>query len=485
MIKKVLIANRGEIAVRILRTLRKMNISSVVIYSDADKNSLHVLLSDSAYYIGPSESSKSYLNMEKIIDIALKSGANAVHPGYGFLSENPEFAKKVNQAGLIFIGPTAESMQLAGDKITSKEIAKNSNVPILPSSPKINSYEDAERYAREIGYPIIIKASKGGGGKGMRIVFNEDELLEKYEIAVKEAESSFSDGTVYFEKYISKPKHIEVQILADKFGNIVALGERECSIQRRHQKIIEESPSPSIDDKTREKIIESAINFAKAINYLNVGTIEFILDENRNFYFLEMNTRLQVEHPVTEWRYNIDLVEIQIRIANGENISYLSKLKPNGHCIEARIYAEDPVNNFAPSFGKIEFLIEPSGPYIRLDSGIYSGYEVPMYYDPMISKLISYGTTREEAINRIINALNEYKIFGIKTNIDYLIEILKSEEFKNGTYTTKFTDEFNYNQKLPSKEILNVISSIKKTTKNLQTKNKISYWKFKANNWEV
>jgi len=485
MIKKVLIANRGEIAVRILRTLRKMNISSVVIYSDADKNSLHVLLSDSAYYIGPSESSKSYLNMEKIIDIALKSGANAVHPGYGFLSENPEFAKKVNQAGLIFIGPTAESMQLAGDKITSKEIAKNSNVPILPSSPKINSYEDAERYAREIGYPIIIKASKGGGGKGMRIVFNEDELLEKYEIAVKEAESSFGDGTVYFEKYISKPKHIEVQIVADKFGNIVALGERECSIQRRHQKIIEESPSPSIDDKTREKIIESAINFAKAINYLNVGTIEFILDENRNFYFLEMNTRLQVEHPVTEWRYNIDLVEIQIRIANGENISYLSKLKPNGHCIEARIYAEDPVNNFAPSFGKIEFLIEPSGPYIRLDSGIYSGYEVPMYYDPMISKLISYGTTREEAINRIINALNEYKIFGIKTNIDYLIEILKSEEFKNGTYTTKFTDEFNYNQKPPSKEILNVISSIKKTTKNLQTKNKISYWKFKANNWEV
>jgi acetyl-CoA carboxylase, biotin carboxylase subunit len=484
MIKKVLIANRGEIAVRILRTLRKMNISSVVIYSDADRNALHVLLSDSAYYIGPPESSKSYLNMEKIIDIALKSGADAIHPGYGFLSENPEFAKKVNQAGLIFIGPTPESMQLAGDKITSKEIAKNSNVPILPSSPKINSYEDAKRYAKEIGYPIIIKASKGGGGKGMRIVFSEDELLEKYEIAVKEAESSFGDGSVYFEKYISKPKHIEVQIVADKFGNVIALGERECSIQRRHQKIIEESPSPSIDDETREKIIESAINFAKAINYLNVGTIEFILDENKNFYFLEMNTRLQVEHPITEWRYNIDLVEIQIRIANGENISYLSNLKPNGHCIEARIYAEDPLNNFAPSFGKIEFLIEPSGPYVRLDSGIYSGYEVPMYYDPMISKLIVYGITREEAINRIINALNEYKIFGIKTNIDYLIEILKSEEFRSGTYTTKFTDEFNYNQRLPSKEILSIIPSIK-TKKNFQIKSKATYWKLKANSWEI
>jgi len=318
----------------------------------------------------------------------------------------------------------------------------------------------------------------------MRIVFSEDELLEKYEIAVKEAESSFGDGSVYFEKYISKPKHIEVQIVADKFGNVIALGERECSIQRRHQKIIEESPSPSIDDETREKIIESAINFAKAINYLNVGTIEFILDENKNFYFLEMNTRLQVEHPITEWRYNIDLVEIQIRIANGENISYLSNLKPNGHCIEARIYAEDPLNNFAPSFGKIEFLIEPSGPYVRLDSGIYSGYEVPMYYDPMISKLIVYGITREEAINRIINALNEYKIFGIKTNIDYLIEILKSEEFRSGTYTTKFTDEFNYNQKLPSKEILSIIPSIK-TKKNFQIKSKATYWKLKANSWEI
>ncbi|MEO0144608.1 MAG: acetyl-CoA carboxylase biotin carboxylase subunit [candidate division WOR-3 bacterium] len=484
MIKKVLIANRGEIAVRILRTLKKLKIPSAVVYSDADRNSLHVILSDEAHYLGPSESLKSYLNIDKIIEIAIKSNCNAIHPGYGFLSENPIFAKKVKEAGLIFIGPSYKSMELAGDKIVSKEIAKNVNVPILPSSPSINSYNEAKKYAKEIGYPFIIKASKGGGGKGMRIVFNESELLEKYEIAVKEAESAFGDGSVYFEKYISNPKHIEVQIVADKYGNVFALGERECSIQRRHQKIIEESPSPSIDDKIREKLFESAINFAKAINYYNVGTVEFILDENKNFYFLEMNTRLQVEHPVTEWRYNVDLVELQIRIANGERIN-LNNLKPMGHCIEARIYAEDPMNNFAPSPGKIEFLIEPNGPYVRVDSGVYTNYEIPIYYDPMISKLIVYGNTREEAIERMICALSEYKIFGIQTNIDFLIEIFKSKKFRDGTYTTKFLEEFKYSSKEPSKELINIITSIPSKKVILNKKEEMNSWKLRANNWEI
>ncbi|MEO0202131.1 MAG: biotin carboxylase N-terminal domain-containing protein, partial [candidate division WOR-3 bacterium] len=289
MIKKVLIANRGEIAVRILRTLKRLKVHSVVVYSEADRNSLHVLLSEEAYYLGPSESLKSYLNMDRIIEIAIKSNCDAIHPGYGFLSENPIFARKVEEAGLIFIGPSYKSMELASDKIVSKEIAKKSNVPILPSSPSINSYSEAKKYAKEIGYPLIIKASKGGGGKGMRIVFDESELLENYKIATQEAYSAFGDGTVYFEKYILNPKHVEVQVIADKYGNYFALGERECSIQRRHQKIIEESPSPSINDEVRGKLIESAINFSKAINYYNVGTVEFILDENKNFYFLEMN----------------------------------------------------------------------------------------------------------------------------------------------------------------------------------------------------
>ncbi len=485
MIKKILIANRGEIAVRILRTLKKLNIKSSVIYSDADKNALHVLLSDEAYHIGPSESIKSYLNMDRIIEVAIESKCDAIHPGYGFLSENPMFAKKVEEAGLIFIGPNYYSMQLAGDKIASKEIARKVNVPVLPSSPGISSYNEAKKYAKEIGYPLIIKAAKGGGGKGMRIVFREDELLENYEVASKEAESAFGDGTVYFEKYIANPKHIEVQIIADKFGNIFALGERECSVQRRHQKIIEESPSPSIDEKVREKLLESAINFSKAINYYNAGTVEFILDEHGNFYFLEMNARLQVEHPVTEWRYGIDLVELQIKVANGEKLE-LTNLSPKGHCIEARIYAEDPLNNFAPSPGKIEFLIEPGGPYVRLDSGVYSGYEIPIYYDPMISKLIVYGNSREEAIDRMISALSEYKIFGIQTNVDYLIEIFRSKEFRDGTYSTKFTEKFEYKLKEPSKDLLNIIASIPKKEAILVNKDsKENSWKLKANFWEI
>ncbi|MCS7244624.1 MAG: acetyl-CoA carboxylase biotin carboxylase subunit [candidate division WOR-3 bacterium] len=485
MIKKVLIANRGEIALRIARTLKRLSIPYCSIYSDADKNSLHVLLSDEAYYIGPPESIKSYLNMDKIIEIAIKSNSNAIHPGYGFLSENPEFAKKVKEAGLIFIGPSIESILLAGDKIMSKEIAKKVNVPILPSSPGINNFNDAEKYAREIGFPLMIKAAKGGGGKGMRIVYNKDELLEKYELASKEAESAFGDGTIYFEKYISKPRHIEVQIVADKYKNVLALGERECSIQRRHQKIIEESPSPYIDDRIREKLFESAINFARAINYENVGTVEFIFDENKNFYFLEMNTRLQVEHPITEWRYNIDLVEIQIKIANGEDISYLKNITPRGYSIEARIYAEDPMNGFIPSPGKIEFLIEPAGPYIRVDSGVYLGYEIPVYYDPMISKLIVYGNNRNEAISRIICALKEYRIFGVQTNIDYLIEIFSSEDFKSANYTTKFVEEFKYSQKKPTKILLDIANSINLNKKTIQQTQKTHSWKHKVSFWEI
>ncbi len=309
--------------------------------------------------------------------------------------------------------------------------------------------------------------------------------MENYQIATREAESAFGDGTIYFEKYIANPKHVEVQIIGDKYGNVFTLGERECSIQRRHQKIIEESPSPSINDEIRQKLFESAISFAKSINYYNAGTVEFILDENKNFYFLEMNTRLQVEHPVTELRYGIDLVELQIRVASGEKLE-LTNLNPKGHCIEARIYAEDPLNNFTPSPGKIEFLIEPGGPYVRVDSGVYSGYEIPIHYDPMISKLIVYGNSREEVINRMICALSEYKIFGIQTNIDYLIEIFKSKEFKDGTYSTKFTEKFEYKPKEPLKDLLNIVASIpKKETILVNKDKKETIWKLKTNFWEI
>ncbi len=460
MFKKVLISNRGEIALRIGRTLRKMGILPVMVYSDADRKALHVITSEEAYYIGESPSSESYLNMDRILEVAKEANVDAIHPGYGFLSENHVFAQRVLSEDLVFIGPNPESMKLAGDKLEAKRIAQKAGVPLVPGSPDVKDLEEASKFARRIGYPLLIKASKGGGGKGMRIVRSDEELEEVFSLAVKEAESAFGDGTVYLEKYVENPHHVEIQILADKYGNVVALGERECSIQRRYQKIVEESPSPFISEGTRRRMMEAAVEFAKAIGYVNAGTVEFIVDEHENFYFLEMNTRLQVEHPVTEWRYGIDLVEWQVRIAQGESIEELTKLKPQGHSIEVRIYAEDPENDFAPSPGTIEFLVEPSGPYVRVDSGVYAGYEVPIYYDPMIAKLIVWGRDRKEAIDRLLSALDEYRIFGIKHNVEFLKMVVSSEPFVQGSYTTNTLKQITYSKQLPQHELLEAIVRI-------------------------
>ncbi len=488
MIRKVLIANRGEIAVRINRTLRKMGIRGAVVYSDADADALHVITSEEAYHIGPAPSSHSYLNMDKIIEVAKKSGADAIHPGYGFLSENPEFARRVREAGLIFIGPGPESMELAGDKLKAKESARRAGVPLVPGSDGLKDVDEAIRIAEEIGFPVLIKAARGGGGKGMRIVERKEDFPELFALAVQEAESAFGDGTVYIEKYITSPHHVEIQIMADQHGNVVALGERECSVQRRHQKIIEESPSPFISDSTRRRMMEAAVNFAREIGYVNAGTVEFIVDDHENFYFLEMNTRLQVEHPITEWRYGIDLVEWQLKVAMGESIEPLMELEPQGHAIEARIYAEDPESNFAPSPGKITFMTEPSGPYIRIDSGVYYPSEIPIYYDPMISKLIAWGPTRRDAISRILSALREYRIFGIKHNIDYLIAVIESEDFQKGIYTTRFTETFEYKKALPDESLIRALPQVKRSMGiqwNTVEGEPVSAWKKTPVDWEI
>jgi acetyl-CoA carboxylase biotin carboxylase subunit len=446
---RVLIANRGEIAVRIERTLRDIGFESVAIFSEPDRNALHVLNADYAVEIGGNTPQTSYLDIGKILWAIRKSKAEMVHPGYGFLSERPEFAYEIEKHGIIFIGPDSEAMRLAGDKVEARKIAAKSGIPLLEGTDALDDLKTAIELAKNIGYPIMIKAAAGGGGKGMRVVRNEEELRELFPLASAEALSAFGDGRVYLERLVLNPHHIEVQIIADKYGNVYALGERECSLQRRHQKFIEESPSPTIDDKTRKEILEAAIAFAKEIGYTNAGTVEFLYDEDRGkFYFLEMNARLQVEHPVTEMRTNLDLVELQVKVALGEKLK-LENISFNGYSIEARINAEDPYEDFAPSSGKIEFLREPSGPFIRVDSGIYEGYEVPIFYDPILSKVISFGRTREEARRRLIRALKEYIIFGIRTNIPYLIEVLESEAFISGKYTTNFAKNFDFVPQYP------------------------------------
>jgi len=446
---RVLIANRGEIAVRIERTLRDMGFESVAIFSEPDRNALHVLNADYAVEIGGNTPQTSYLDISKILWAIRKSKAEMVHPGYGFLSERPEFAYEIEKHGIILIGPDSEAMRLAGDKVEARKIAAKAGIPLLEGTDALDDLKTAIELAKSIGYPIMIKAAAGGGGKGMRVVMNEEELKELFPLASAEALSAFGDGRVYLERLVLNPHHIEVQIIADKYGNVYALGERECSLQRRHQKFIEESPSPTIDDKTRKEILEAAIAFAKEIGYTNAGTVEFLYDEDRGkFYFLEMNARLQVEHPVTEMRTNLDLVELQVRVALGEKLNF-ENIFFNGYSIEARINAEDPYEDFAPSSGKIEFLREPSGPFIRVDSGIYEGYEVPIFYDPILSKVISFGRTREEARRRLIRALKEYIIFGIKTNIPYLIEVLESEAFISGKYTTNFAKNFDFVPQYP------------------------------------
>ncbi len=443
MIKKILISNRGEIAVRIMRTCREMDIKSVAVFSDADRSSLHVRYAGEAFHIGASPSSESYLAMDKIINAAKKSGADAVHPGYGFLSESAEFAKKVRQAGLIFIALSSHAISTMGDKIIARQTAIKSGVPVVPgtTSPVI-SENDVIKVASEIGYPIIIKASAGGGGKGMRLVKNIEELAESLRMAKSEAMAAFGDDSVYVEKYIESPHHIEFQLLADQHGNIIHLCERECSIQRRHQKVVEESPSPIISSKMRDEMGKAAVALAKSVDYEGAGTVEFLVDNKGNYFFLEMNTRLQVEHPITERVIGLDLVKEQIKIASGQKLAHKQEdIRQSGHAIECRVYAEDTENNFMPDAGKIKHITEPLGFGVRTDGYVYEGYEIPIYYDPMISKLIVWCRTRIDAINRMKRALYEYKITGVKTTIPFLERIMNEPDFVKGNYDTHFIQD--------------------------------------------
>ncbi len=441
MFKKILIANRGEIACRVIRACRDMGIATVAVYSEADKNALHVRMSDEAYHIGNPPSSESYLRWEKILDVAQKSGAEAIHPGYGFLSENAEFVRKVTEAGITFIGPPPEAMEGMGGKISARLLAIAAGVPVVPGTTEpLKNYADALETARKFGFPIMLKASAGGGGKGMRLVFEESELKSALENAQAEALAGFGDDAVYIEKAVVRPRHIEIQVFSDKHGNHVHLGERECSIQRRHQKVIEEAPSPINDAELRNKMGECAVKVAKAVNYVGAGTVEFLVsDLDKSFYFLEMNTRLQVEHPVTELVTGIDLVREQIRVAWGEKLSFTqADIKMIGHAIECRVYAEDPENNFLPSPGKITRLRVPSGNGVRDDGGIYEGSEISIYYDPMISKFCVFGRTREEAIGRMRRALQEYEVGGIKTTLPFFRAIVEDAEFIEGKLDTGF-----------------------------------------------
>ncbi|MBN1755674.1 acetyl-CoA carboxylase biotin carboxylase subunit [bacterium] len=444
MIKKIFIPNRGEIAVRIIRACRELGIISVAAYSQADRTSLHVQIADEAIEIGPPPALESYLNIENVVKAAKESGADAIHPGYGFLAENKDFAAKCRDNGLIFIGPTPESMELVGDKVASRVTVQAAGVPIIPGmlTPQDN-ISSIITEAKKIGYPVLVKASMGGGGKGMQIVTEECKLKECIEASKRIAKSAFGDDTVYVEKYIEKPRHVEIQVIADHHGNAVHLFERECSIQRRHQKVIEESPSPAINEDIRRKMGDTAVRVVKETGYTNAGTVEFLLDQNRNFYFLEVNARVQVEHPVTEWVTGIDIVKEQIRIANGEPLSFSQEqIRHVGHAIETRIYAEDPEANFIPSPGRISVLREPVGPGIRVDSGIYEGYIVPSFYDPILSKLIVYDSTREKAIERAYSALSSYLIGGIKTIIPFLLNVLRHPEFRSGNLSTSFIQDY-------------------------------------------
>jgi len=445
LFNKILVANRGEIAVRVIRACRELGIKSAAIYSDADKTSLHTRLADESYYIGNSPALDSYLNKEKIIKLAIEIGADAIHPGYGFFSENTDFIKALEKNKITFIGPSSKSVALMGSKTEARKLMAKNNVPIVPGTTEaIKSVKDGLKISEEIGYPVLLKASAGGGGKGMRKISSSDEFESAFEATKREALKSFANDDIYIEKYIENPRHIEVQIFGDKQGNYIHLFERECSIQRRHQKIIEEAPSSFVDDLTREKITSAAIAAAKACNYFNAGTIEFLMDSKKNFYFLEMNTRLQVEHPVTEFITGLDLVKEQILVAAGNNLSFRqSDLKINGHAIECRIYAEDPSNNFLPSTGPILHYVPPSGPGVRVDSGFGLGSQITVHYDPLISKLVCWSNNRESAMDRMLRALSEYVIGGVITNISFLKIIIAHHTFRKGEFDINFlNDEF-------------------------------------------
>ncbi|WP_424474880.1 acetyl-CoA carboxylase biotin carboxylase subunit [Oceanobacillus kimchii] len=457
MIKKLLIANRGEIAVRIIRACKEMNIETVAIYSEADSESLHVQLADEAYCIGPKLSKDSYLNITNIMSVATLTGVDAIHPGYGFLAENADFAEICRACNITFVGPTPKAIQQMGIKDVAKETMKNANVPVVPGSEGIvDTIEDAIEVANDIGYPVIIKATAGGGGKGIRVAHNEEDLVKGMEITQKEAETAFGNPGVYLEKFIEDFRHVEIQILADTHGNVVHLGERDCSIQRRLQKLIEESPSPALNESIRAKMGEASVKAAKAVEYVGAGTIEYIFDRKTNeFYFMEMNTRIQVEHPVTEMVTGIDLIKEQINVANGEKLSVdQSDITMEGWAIECRINAENPYQNFMPSAGEIEMYLPPGGLGVRIDSGAYSGYRIPPYYDSMIAKLITYASTREEAISKMKRALDEFVVEGVFTTIPFHYQIMNHPIFQEGDFNTNFLTEYPIckKQMIPNKE---------------------------------
>ncbi|MBK6429696.1 acetyl-CoA carboxylase biotin carboxylase subunit [Candidatus Amarolinea dominans] len=464
MFKKVLVANRGEIAVRILRACEERGLKTVAVYSDADRNALHVRFADEAYHIGPAPSRESYLRIDKLLEVAHKAGAEAIHPGYGFLSENADFAEACEAEGIAFIGPPAAAIRAMGDKVEARRSMVAAGVPVVPGTPHGLRDDEAPGAAAQIGFPLLIKAAAGGGGKGMRAVRRAEDLLSSLDAARREARNAFGNDTVYMEKLVENARHIEIQILADQHGNVIHLGERECSIQRRHQKLIEEAPSVAVNDELRTRMGAIAVRAAQAVKYVNAGTFEFLLDHDGHFYFLEMNTRLQVEHPVTEMVTGVDIVKEMIAIASGRKLRWKQEdIRPRGWAIECRVTAEDPFNNFMPSGGRVVTLSEPTGPGVRVESGIYEGFEVSLYYDPMIAKLIVWGETRPEAILRMRRALREYKIGGIKTSIPFHQQIMDSTRFMWGTFDTTFLEQrfaLQSTEKPENKEIAAIIATL-------------------------
>ncbi|MBZ9630354.1 acetyl-CoA carboxylase biotin carboxylase subunit [Salegentibacter sp. LM13S] len=448
--KKILVANRGEIALRVMKTVQKMGIKTVAVFSKADRNAPHVKFADEAVCIGEAPSNESYLKGDRIIEVAKELGVDGIHPGYGFLSENADFAENVEKNGITWIGPGSKAIKIMGSKLAAKDAVKDYDIPMVPGIDEaVTDPEKAKKIAKEIGFPILIKASAGGGGKGMRIVEKEKDLEDQMKRAISEAESAFGDGSVFIEKYVSSPRHIEIQVLADSHGNYIHLFERECSVQRRHQKVVEEAPSVVLDSKLRKQMGKAAVKVAKACDYVGAGTVEFLFDENQNFYFLEMNTRLQVEHPVTEYITGIDLVEQQIRIARGEKLKLLQEdLTIKGHAVELRVYAEDPMDNFMPSVGTLEKYSIPKGDNIRVDNGFEEGMEVPIYYDPMLAKLITYGKTREEAIQLMLKAIEQYEVEGVMTTLPFGKFVFEHEAFRSGNFDTHFVKNYYSAEKL-------------------------------------
>ncbi len=442
--KKILVANRGEIAIRVMRTAKKMGIKTVAVFSEADRNALHVKYADEAVCIGPAPSNQSYLRGDKIIEVAKSLDVDGIHPGYGFLSENADFAELAEKNNIIFIGPRSKAIKMMGDKLAAKDAVKDYNIPMVPGVDRaVTDPKEAIEIAKEIGFPILIKAAAGGGGKGMRVVEKEKDVEEQMKRAISEATSAFGDGSVFVEKYVTSPRHIEIQVMADSHGNILHFFERECSIQRRHQKVVEEAPSSVLTPELREEMGQAAISVARSCDYLGAGTVEFLLDANNNFYFLEMNTRLQVEHPVTEWISGVDLVELQIKVARGEKLDIKQEdLKINGHSLELRVYAEDPLNDFLPSVGNLEVYQLPVGKNIRVDNGFEEGMDIPIYYDPMLSKLITYGSTREEAIELMIKAIDNYHVKGVQTTLPFGRFVCEHDAFRSGNFDTHFVKNY-------------------------------------------